>query len=308
VETSQEDNTSDVEGTGLSAPQEAPKEAPKEAPQEAPKDTPEELIIPKIAEGSVDGQVSCVEGPMINATVSIGMITTLSDAKGNFLLEHVPPGIAKVRVKSPTTRFYDSSVDVLVETDKRKNMFIFLKEVTGTVEGNITDESGKFLAGAEVYSLFRLGKDAITAKTDEKGHYIFTDIPRGNYFVRAKAKGYMTEGISVNVTGGSTALTNFTLKPASLSITGRVVNKAGAPVDCEIYLLRKGIVVTKVKTASTGDGTFEIADLVPDTYEMTTSAAGLMPKAWFGKLEKSEVINFELDEMPPPQDQTRNGN
>ena len=86
---------------------------------------------------------------MINATVSIGMNSTLSDAKGNFFLEHVPPGIVKIRVKSPTTRFYDSSVDVLVETDKRKNLFIFLKEVTGTVEGVITDESGKLLVGAK---------------------------------------------------------------------------------------------------------------------------------------------------------------
>src|SRR5208283_4960326 len=275
-------------------------ETPQEEAIEAPKDTPEEPIIQKIAEGSVDGQVSCVEGPMINATVSIGMNTTLTDAKGNFLLEHVPPGIVKVRVKSPTTRFYDSSVDVLVETDKRKNLFIFLKEVTGTVEGEVTDESGKFLVEAEVYSLFRLGKDAITAKTDEKGHYIFTDIPRGNYFVRAKAKGYMTEGKSVSVTGGNIALTNFALKQATLSISGKVSNKDGAPIDCEIFLLRKGIVVTKVKTTESGDGTFEFPDLVPDNYEITTSSAGLMPKAWFGKLEKSEVINFQLDVMPPP--------
>ena len=185
---------------------------------------------------------------MINATVSIGMISTFSDAKGNFLLEHVPPGIVKIRVKSPTTRFYDSNVDVLVEADKRKNMFIFLKEVTGTVEGCISDESGKLLVEAEVYGLFKHEKDATTVKTDEKGHYIFVDIPPGSDFVRAKAKGYMTEGISVNVTGGNTALANFALKQATLSITGKVVNKARAPVDCEIHLLRKGVVVTKVGT------------------------------------------------------------
>ena len=43
--------------------------------------------------------------------------------------------------------------------------------------------------------------------------------------MRAKAKGYMTEGATVNVTGGSTALTNFTLMPGALSITGKVLNK-----------------------------------------------------------------------------------
>ena len=104
----------------------------------------------------------------------------LSDSKGNFLLEHVPPGIAKIRTKSPTSRFYDSTLDVLVETDKRNNLFIFLTEVTGIVEGTITDESGKPLVGAEVSGLFRLGKDALVAKTDENGQFhVFTAGPRG---------------------------------------------------------------------------------------------------------------------------------
>ena len=55
-----------------------------------------------------------------------------------------------------------------------------------------------------------------------------------------------------------------------------------------------------MKTTSSGDGAYELADLVPDTYEMTTSSPGRMAKGWFGKIEKSEVVNFELDEMPLP--------
>ena len=168
-----------------------------------------EVTVQKMAEGSVDGQVACVEGPVLNATVSIGMISTYSDSKGNFLLEHVPPGIGKIRVKPPVTRFYDYSQDILVEADNRKNLFIFLTEVTGTVEGTITDETGKPLVGAEVSGLFRLGKDAITSKSDEKGHYIFSEVPRGAYYVRAKAPGFMTEGADVNVTGGSKVCIQF---------------------------------------------------------------------------------------------------
>ena len=192
-----------------------------------PETKQEEVVFEKIAEGSIDGQVSCVEGPVSNATVSIGMISSYTDSKGNFLLEHVPPGIAKIRARSPTSRFYDTTLDVLVETDKRNNLFIFLTEVTGTVEGSITDEDGKPLAGAEVSGLFRLGKEALVARSDENGHYFFADVPRGSYYVRARALGHMIEGATVNVIGGSTTQTNFTLQPASLSISGKVVSNEG---------------------------------------------------------------------------------
>ncbi|MGA2874934.1 MAG: carboxypeptidase regulatory-like domain-containing protein [Nitrososphaerales archaeon] len=259
-----------------------------------------EVIVQKMAEGSVDGQVACIDGPVLNATVSIGMISTYSDAKGNFLIEHVPPGIGKIRVKPPVSRFYDYTQDILIEADKRKNLFIFLTEITGTVEGTIAEANGKFIVGAEVSGLFRLAKDALISKTDEKGHFVFAEVPRGAYYIRAKAQGFMTEGATVTVTGGSNIVSNFTLKPGNLSITGKVTNKEGTPIESEIYLYRSGIVVTKLTTTK-GDGTFVFADLVSDRYEIGTLAAGYMGKGWFGKLEKSEVVNFELDPSPESQ-------
>ncbi len=64
-------------------------------------------------------------------------------------------------MKSPSRRFYDSTLDVLVEPDKRNKLSIFLGEVTGNLEGTITDETGNLLVGAEVSGLLRLGKDAM---------------------------------------------------------------------------------------------------------------------------------------------------
>ncbi len=222
-----------------------------------------EVTIQKIAEGSIDGQVATSEGPVINATVMFGVIETFTDTKGNFLLEHIPPGIGKIIVKSTTNRFNDLTLDVLVEADKRKTLFLFLTEVTGTVEGTVTDESGKPLVGAEVWSVFRLGKPEVTVKTDEKGHYNFSEIPRGVYFVRARANKHMIEGATVNVKGASAVVADITLKTAALSITGKVVRKKdGAAVDCQIYLMRKGIVVTTATTNSSGDGKFIFDNLI----------------------------------------------
>ena len=93
--------------------------------QSAPKDQTAriekpEVSVQKIAEGSVDGQIACVDGPVANATVSIGFISTLADSKGNFLIEHVPPGIGRIGVKPTVSRFYDYTQDILIEADKRK--------------------------------------------------------------------------------------------------------------------------------------------------------------------------------------------
>jgi large repetitive protein len=270
---------------------------PKQEKSSPVVETPE-VEAPKLAEGSIDGQVACIEGPVTNASVSIGMISTFSDAKGNFLLEHIPPGIVKLRVKSPVTRFYDSSTDVLIEADQKKNVFIFLTEVTGMVEGVITNEGGKPIVGAEVSGMFRLAKPLVTTKTDEKGHYNFAEVPRGSYYIRAKASGFMTEGADVNVTGGSQIARNFQLKTANLSISGKVTTKEGAAVDCEVYLMRRGIVVTRVNTVKGGDGKYAFPDLIPDNYEIGILAAGYIARGWTGKLEKAETVDFDLDVMP----------
>lgn len=253
-----------------------------------------------IAESSVQGQVACIQGAVVNAVVSVGMISTFSDSKGNFLLEHIPPGFVKLRVKPPTNRYYNYEQDILVEAGKKKEgLFLFLNEVTGTIQGTVSDENGKPLADAEVSGLFRLAKPATIIKTDEKGHYVIPDVPRGNYYVRAKSQGHMIEGASVNVTGGSTIRTNFTLRTANLSIKGKVVSKKdGTSLNSEIYLMRKGLVVAKLNTSSSSEGKFAFEDLVPDLYEITVVCPGHIGKSWREKIQDSVVLNFELDDQP----------
>jgi Carboxypeptidase regulatory-like domain len=255
-----------------------------------------EVVVEKIAEGSIDGRVVTSIGPLLNATVSFGVIQTFTDDKGNFLLEHVPVGIGKIRVKPPTNRFYDLTQDILVEADKRKNLYLFLTEVTGKVEGIVSDENGKPLVGAEVWSVFRLAKPAESTKTDVKGHYVFEEIPPGSYYVRAKAEGHMIEGATVNVVGGSTIAANFKLNSGGLTISGIVVSKKdGAGVECQIYLLRKGTVVTTTKTSISEGGKYIFENLIPDKYEMSLVPADYSPKYWFGDVQKPEVVNFELE-------------
>lgn len=110
----------------------------------------------------------------------------------------------------------------------------------------------------------------------------------------------MTEGANITVTGGSNVVSNFTLKSGNLSITGKVVSKDGNAIDSEVYLYRNGIVVTTRKTSKTGDGTFAFTDLVSDRYEIGVIASEYVGNGWAGKLEKPEVVNFELEKMQEP--------
>ena len=268
----------------------------EEAPE--PKDTNESLLESQvIAEGTLEGQVSNAEGSVADASVSVGLVSTLTDSKGKFVLEYIPPGIVRLRVTSPTSRFNNSATDIIVEAGKRKEVFVFLTEIVGSVEGAVTDESGKPLPGAEVSSLFRLGRESLTAKTDEKGYYVFHEIPRGSYFVRAKAKGFMSDGQTVNVIEGKSAVADYKLKSGNLSISGKVVNNDGGKVECELHLLKMGIIVTRVKLTTEGSEGYVFSDLVSGDYEIGVLAPGYNGKGWRGKLEKNEVVDFVLEHL-----------
>ena len=121
-----------------------------------------EDVFQKIAEGSIDGQVACDTGPVPNAIISVGNIRTLTDGKGDFLLEHVPPGIQKMSVKPPTGRLQNCEQEILIEAGmKKQGMFVFLTEVTGKIDGTVVDENGKPLVGAELSGVFGLAKPAV---------------------------------------------------------------------------------------------------------------------------------------------------
>lgn len=111
----------------------------------------------------------------------------------------------------------------------------------------------------------------------------------------------MIEGATISVVGGNTETANFKLVSGALSISGQVVSKKdGKGVECVIYLKKDGTVVTSVQTTVSGEGKFIFENLTPATYEMLTVAAGYQTRGWRGDVQKSEVVSFEEEEVPPP--------
>ncbi len=48
-----------------------------------------------------------------------------------------------------------------------------------------------------------------------------------------------------------------------------------------------------------GDGSYAFKDLVPDSYVIGTISVTHRASGWQGKLEKDEIVNFDLEAMPP---------
>jgi hypothetical protein len=252
----------------------------------------------RLAEGALEGIVTTGSGPLASATV-VAEWKAITDAEGRFVLGHLPPGTFTLQVSPPTPRYQSSTTSVTLETEKKASVFVFLKESAGTVEGDVTDGRGNMLANAEVFGLLRATQETETVKVDEDGHYFFKDVPPGKHFIRAKAPGYMTEGKSVDVVGSKPTSCSFVLMPGALSLVGNVTDMGGKAVDAEVYLMKGGIVVAKVKTRAV-DGSYAFHDLVPANYTLTVAAPGLGSKGWTGKLERDELLDFRLEAQPPP--------
>jgi Carboxypeptidase regulatory-like domain len=68
-----------------------------------------------------------------------------------------------------------------------------LRAATPTVQGDVKGPDGKPLAGAEIRVQRKDGKAApIAVVADQKGHYVFKDLPAGTYKVSASKNGMAT--------------------------------------------------------------------------------------------------------------------
>ncbi len=103
----------------------------------------------------------------------------------------------------------------------------FAQVDTGAVLGTVTDSSGGRVSGATV-TLTNEGTNAsVSATTGDDGGYKFTPVKIGTYKVAVTIQGFQTmttHGITVSV--GQNVVTDFALKPGSVSETVEVTTTA----------------------------------------------------------------------------------
>ena len=125
----------------------------------------------------------------------------------------VPAGRYTVTISVPASPLPLVYHDVQVQEGKTVDLAIIMvpSEQTGraALTGRITPKEARI-------ALYHEGRERASVSTDREGKFMFTELPAGSYTMEARAPGYATEAVSVNVVEEKTAQQNVQLLFASV--------------------------------------------------------------------------------------------
>jgi hypothetical protein len=135
----------------------------------------------------------------------------------------------------------------------------------------------------------RIGKRS--GKTDSDGRFVFGELARGEYVVRARVAGrprLLERPVSV---GEADSAEIEIVVPRGLTVAGRVVDPEGLPVAGVFVridsLASPAELLGSASTSS--DGAFEVAGLEPGSCELSTAFSGVAPAAARARLTHARM-------------------
>ncbi len=244
------------------------------------------------ATGVVTGVVTSGGQALEGATVMVldgrgwsQMVRVETDASGAFRAEGVVPGEGvTVRVSTSGGVAKSETVEVLAEGEAQ----VAIDFKTTLLRGRLLTTEGAAVSGAWIAIERTSGGSArdwsnVAAQTTSsaEGTFEAKGLEPGRYQVRVTGgglAGFLSDPVDVT-DGNTTDLGTFTLAPG-LSIQGRVVDDAGAPVEDATISLKDatGRPVFNFSLVSTGsDGRYEMTGLEPGRYTVGFEAKGYAP-------------------------------
>jgi len=166
-------------------------------------------------------------------------------------------------------------------------------ERLGCIKGKVTDTAGKGIRGAQVTASSQI---TASTSTDENGQYLLY-LPPGTYNVTASSSGYEPKTESnIVVQPGKARELNFSLKPAPITLTGKVKTKEGKGIaEAWVGVVGKsGEDLIANLTRTDQNGKFELA-LCPGTYTIHVLAMGYKPVITGYSLMGSFEVNITLE-------------
>ena len=168
------------------------------------------------------------------------------------------------------------------------------------LQGEVTDEKGAYLAGAEVTLAFEDARDALRSslagyyrperfasrwggETDVRGAFMLENLCEGTYTAIVGREDFVTAVFpGVRVAAEMREPVRFALS-RGLPLTGRVLGPDRTPVPGAAVTLaarvepRSAAVVPRIETASDGRGFFRVTTLYPETYTLQVVSEGFVP-------------------------------
>src|SRR5438874_249950 len=143
------------------------------------------------------------------------------------------------------------------------------QEVTGKVEGTVSDQAGAPVANAQVFVV----GTSFGAVTNDKGYYFINNVPVGTYSLRAQFIGYAPSEVrAVRVLGGQTQTVPIKMQSSAVVLTGITVTAAANPIVPRDQVTSKAIVSGDLVDHLPVDDVRSVIALTPGVVESGSSA------------------------------------
>ena len=204
------------------------------------------------------------------------MVNETHAEDGAFAIGNVAPGAVTVRISA---RGYVSGTksDIQVEEGRTVTGVEVQLERGARVSGHVTAD-GKPLAGVAVRatSLTRMSSGPAVATTDADGQYLLDSLAAGEPVIEFRKQGYITKQQNVEVASAKEARVDVELQ-RGLDLSGRVVEKSGAPVEgANVSVYSPGTGGEGIQASTTADGSFVLEGLGESRYTVQVRKSGFV--------------------------------
>lgn len=221
----------------------------------------------------ISGTVVDDHGALAGAKVTLGgkaSRTATAGSDGTFHFEGLPAGSYTVTVPATGTHGSDSQTVDLVAGKRADPVRLTAPLIRGGVAATVTGS-----VAPSAVTIFGGGLATPASLTRSGASYTASDLLPGTYTVAAEApRGYAASGpATVTVAPKATATAALSISPLDGSVTGRIVDGAGAPVaGAGVALVAKD--GTRTQLPVRADGTFSSTAVKPGDYTVSATVPG----------------------------------
>lgn len=221
----------------------------------------------------ISGTVVDDHGALAGAKVTLGgkaSRTATAGSDGTFHFEGLPAGSYTVTVPATGTHGSDSQTVDLVAGKRADPVRLTAPLIRGGVAATVTGS-----VAPSAVTIFGGGLATPAPLTRSGASYTASDLLPGTYTVAAEApRGYAASGpATVTVAPKATATAALSISPLDGSVTGRIVDGAGAPVaGASVALVAKD--GTRTQLPVRADGTFSSTAVKPGDYTVSATVPG----------------------------------
>ncbi|HLT40271.1 MAG TPA: carboxypeptidase-like regulatory domain-containing protein, partial [Enhygromyxa sp.] len=254
--------------------------------------TPESVLIGKVV---LADSGEPVEGAVVSTgSRPSGDSQARTDELGRFRIDQLEPGTYKPTAR--TDQLYGQAVELVhLGLGQTSEAIEIRVHPAVLVEGTVAVAGTDRVCTHGSVRLEDQGSSREYARVDDEGHVEFRGVLAGTYRVFVDCPGYIPEDEYNELVVGANDLALVWEVREGLAIRGEVVDEAGQAIG-QIYVSARPVVdadaarsqLTNAGRQSESDGSFELAGLLPGTYELSVGG-------WRGRPGPLEPITVELD-------------